>query len=556
MKIIVLLYSILTFINVKIVICHKCGANKLKIKLKHVNATSKINKNLIGKFNSNSYTPIKIGFDFTTLEKPTNMKTSTLSNVKSILKETREEFSKFLKINHHDIDLSKYKEDLKNACGLNLIGEDYSNFLIQNDLIIFPMFYDFGPEILAAASPCIIDTETRRPIVGIIYINNKLNFEITNSKIYMKKLLLHEITHILIFHPEIFKYLGMSKMVGNNSYIISPKVIEKAKQHFGCSKLTELALENDGGEGSIGGHWESRYMLGDYMISTDYPDTSISDITLALFEDSGLYKVNYYSGGLFKFGKNKGCDFFDKKCIEKEKAIFDEFCDVKDRPKCSSSRTIKSSCFLYDYDYELPKKYQYFSNSNKGGFIPANYCPVALELSNPNDYFPNHCQFGISLLAEEYGEKIGENSFCFISSLLPDNSKKDNSPVSICYEVECDTKNTNIIVKIGSKRVICPSNGGSQTLDGFKGSIECPKYNDICSFNDNIMCNEMFNCLKVLSKNDFDELSYYDYEGNAIYLDEYSYYFDDFDPFIPNESLSVSTNLALFFLVYLILFIN
>ena len=113
-----------------------------------------------------------------------------------------------------------------------------------------------------------------------------------------------------------------------------------------------------------------------------------------------------------------------------------------------------------------------------------------------------------------------------------------------------------IIVKIGSKRVICPSNGGSQTLNGFKGSIECPKYNDICSFNDNIMCNEMFNCLKVLSKNDFDELSYYDYEGNAIYLDEYSYYFDDFDPFIPNESLSVSTNLALFFLVYLILFIN
>ena len=76
-----------------------------------------------------------------------------------------------------------------------------------------------------------------------------------------------------------------------------------------------------------------------------------------------------------------------------------------------------------------------------------------------------------------------------------------------------EKKKIKIIVKIGSKRVICPSNGGSQTLNGFKGSIECPKYNDICSFNDNIMCNEMFNCLKVLSKNDFDELSYYDYEG-------------------------------------------
>ena len=54
-------------------------------------------------------------------------------------------------------------------------------------------------------------------------------------------------------------------------------------------------------------------MLSDYIIYTDYLDLVISDITLALFEDSGFYKVNYYSGGLFKFGKNKGCSFFHNK---------------------------------------------------------------------------------------------------------------------------------------------------------------------------------------------------------------------------------------------------
>ena len=103
----------------------------------------------------------------------------------------------------------------------------------------------------------------------------------------MKNLLLHEITHILAFHPFFFEHLGMSKVSGSMSYITSPKALEKAREHFGCDSLSEIPLENQGGIGTIGAHWESRYMLGDYMISTDYPDFAISDITLALFERGG-----------------------------------------------------------------------------------------------------------------------------------------------------------------------------------------------------------------------------------------------------------------------------
>lgn len=36
---------------------------------------------------------------------------------------------------------------------------------------------------------------------------------------------------------------------------------------------------------------------------------SISEMTLAKFEDSGWYKVNYEYADNFLFGKNKGCDF-------------------------------------------------------------------------------------------------------------------------------------------------------------------------------------------------------------------------------------------------------
>ena len=42
----------------------------------------------------------------------------------------------------------------------------------------------------------------------------------------------------------------------------------------------------------------------------------ISEFTLALLEDTGFYEVNYYTGGLMRFGKNAGCEFFTQDCNE------------------------------------------------------------------------------------------------------------------------------------------------------------------------------------------------------------------------------------------------
>ena len=35
-------------------------------------------------------------------------------------------------------------------------------------------------------------------------------------------------------------------------------------------------------------------------------EMAISEFTLSFLEDSGWYKANYYTGGLFRFGKNQG----------------------------------------------------------------------------------------------------------------------------------------------------------------------------------------------------------------------------------------------------------
>ena len=543
----------LILINIETILGGPCGADKLKISPKPLDL--KVNKAIpITKTTADGYTPIKIGYDFTTLQRPSSMTTSTYSLVKSLLQQTRVEFSKFVQVQHTNFDLSGSADDIKELCELDTIGAGYADFLVNNDVIIFPQFdSDLGSNVLAAAAPCIV-TNSNRPYGGVLYINTNLNFNKGNTNQYLKNILLHEITHILVFHPYFFTALKLNQTEGSNSYIISPKAVAKAREHFDCSSITRIPLENQGGTGSVGSHWESRYMLGDYMISTDYPDQAISDITLGLFEDSGFYKVNYYSGGLFKFGKGKGCGFMDvsKKCIENEKATFEEFCDTANAAMCSSSRTLKSSCYLTTYTSSIPTAYQYFSDPRKGGFPAADYCPVPYQAHSSSTYFSNHCQIGSSSLSSEYNEKIGFDSFCFMSSILPSSSTASTSQIPICYEVRCDADNNQFTVTIGSSEIACPTDGGTVSApSGFTGSIVCPKYSDIC-LSDGSVCNEMFSCFTNLATHDNYnyQVTYGDYEGEALEDD------DNISPVRTSFSYNIKDNFALFMAICLLIYLN
>ena len=541
----------LILINIETILGGPCGADKLKISPKPLDL--KVNKAIpITKTTADGYTPIKIGYDFTTLKRPSSMTTSTYSLVKSLLQQTRVEFSKFVQVQHTNFDLSGSADDIMELCELDTIGAGYADFLVNNDVIIFPQFDStLGSNVLAAAAPCIV-TNSNRPYGGVLYINTNLNFNKGNTNQYLKNILLHEITHILVFHPYFFTALKLNQTEGSNSYIISPKAVAKAREHFDCSSITRIPLENQGGTGSVGSHWESRYMLGDYMISTDYPDQAISDITLGLFEDSGFYKVNYYSGGLFKFGKGKGCEFFNKDCIENEKATFEEFCDTANAAMCSSSRTLKSSCYLTTYTSSIPTAYQYFSDPRKGGFPAADYCPVPYQAHSSSTYFSNHCSIGSSSLSSEYNEKIGFDSFCFMSSILPSSSTTSTSQIPICYEVRCDADNNQFTVTIGSSEIACPTDGGTVSApSGFTGSIVCPKYSDIC-LSDGSVCNEMFSCFTNLATHDNYnyQVTYGDYEGEALEDD------DNISPVRTSFSYNIKDNFALFMAICLLIYLN
>ena len=498
------LMEIIIFINYSPSYAFKCGTHLIKKKPFKI-GNDKVNNNK--RKLSNEFTPIQIKIDYTLLS--TQISSSNLNFYKEIFSDITNYFNSLLSVQHIDVDIDETM--INEYCDIDKIGNGVERWLYDNDLIIFPYIdYTYDEEVLAAASACLVLNDYK-PKGGIVGINNNFSNNKRDSKPFMEMLLMHELSHVLAFHPVFFDSLNLmitEEIDGNNyTFINSPKVIEKAKIHFNCSEIKGIQLEDQGGEGSVGAHWEARYMLGDYMISSDYTEIVISDITLALFEDTGFYKVNYYTGGLFRFGKNQGCSFLNEKCIKSEDnsvmtSFPNDFCIKSGKYFCGSSHISRGQCRMTQYGEDIEKKYQYFNNSRIGGlFISADYCPTSyLTLTNYifNDYYyPDHCSYGYPLYSSN-GEIIGRNSLCFESSLIPLNEAGSPNEKSICYEIECDKFKKNIIVTIGTLKVVCPRN--RETLsnpDGFKGEIVCPDYNLVCS--SEIPCNNMLDCIEKKS---------------------------------------------------------
>ena len=496
--------TLISFINSKLNIPNfQCGVNNIKIEQEQVDINKKNNHVNLLQFREESdrdipYTPIKIGFDFSSFKKPVNMTDDIYDKLKNFIIDTGKEYQKFLKVQHSDFDFAQIKNKVIERCSVPEIGDDYENYLYNYDIMIFPLFDNLAERIIAGGLSCLTLKKNDKPVIGTLYININLDLNMTNIDIFIKRFLMHELAHILGFDSSILERRGLLKQKNENEFVISsPKVLYEARKHFNCNSLEGVPFENQGGSGSAGTHWETRYMLGDYMVSTSYDEWLISNMTLALFEDLGFYKVDYnISGSLFKFGKNKGCDFFEKKCIENGKPTFDEYCS-EEIPRCTSSLTNKGVCGLHKYVDDIEEEYQYFDDPKYGGLFSANYCPVTETYNPKNNFLTQNCRHGDNFQSD-YGEIIGDHSFCFISSLLPISSLlSSREETAICYEVKCDKKLKQIIVNIGKQSINCPKEGGNITTTGFKGFLICPKYNDICSDDNEILCNDMFDCINA-----------------------------------------------------------
>ena len=409
------------------------------------------------------------------------------------------------------------------------------------DLAIFGRLDDLPSSTLATASANALQPSNGQPYIGTVKINKNIDLSKPNSQVYFETILVHEFTHILGFSINFFEKFYHNIVYDTDKYGIeriylnSPKLLSVAKKYFNCDSLTGVELENQGGEGTAGSHWEARILLGEYMNGYSYTEEQvISEFTLAVLEDSGYYKPNYYTGGLMRYGKNKGCDFLENKCVDATTHTIDEnfeneFFDTiigsnSIESSCSSGRQSRTYKALY-LSYTIPSEYQYFENKDITGFEPADYCPVFMKHQDEEDlsYYVGHCS---SIGGTGYGTKLSfggiykfsskdtirytsesftDHSFCYLSSLTKDEFTSKVVKAN-CYETFCSEK--SLTIKIFDDYIVCPRAGGKIKVEGYLGYLLCPDYNLICS--GTVICNNIFDC--VDKKSEIKEESYtYDY---------------------------------------------
>ena len=127
--------------------------------------------------------------------------------------------------------------------------------------------------------------------------------------------------------------------------------------------FTGLELEDGGGRGTAGSHWEKRLLMNEIMTGSVDTRSVVSAMTLALLEDSGWYKANYSMAEQLDWGRDQGVDFLLSKCDAWGGAYR---CNYTSPSGCTYNREAEGYCPIVKYNGDLPTWARYFPEANKG----------------------------------------------------------------------------------------------------------------------------------------------------------------------------------------------
>lgn len=228
--------------------------------------------------------------------------------------------------------------------------------------------------------------------------------------------------------------------------MILPELVKKAREFYGCETLPGVPLENDGGRGTAGAHWEKLYLPNEYMNPTVVPRAVFSPITAAFLNATGWYLVSPLAEENYFWGKGDGCSHF-LLCPKGSEYCKKEEIGVEG---CSPDFISKGSCVT-----------DFFMNQSQCGIFQAKGDGICTK--SPAD--------GTSISAPF--EIFGPGSRCF--SL---ENKIEKKRENACLIPEC-TPDRKLVVRTGYFSFICEKSGIEIHISE-KFKIICPDIKDFC----------------------------------------------------------------------------
>lgn len=317
---------------------------------------------------------------------------------------------------------------------------------------------------VAAALSCLFSPRDKRPITGAYILNfAKLDVKPVSAYIYFSTFA-HEFTHILGFSGSAFKYFTSIKdekvlssvmkegIIGGTStqkytFIVVPEVVNYARSYFNCPSLIGVPLENEGGAGTLGSHWEKTFLPHEYMNPTTANPGIISEFTFALLRGSGWYRTLKGGAQRFDWGKGTGCKYFNHcpplhqgTCEPSQVGFATCSADYDAKAICSKDTTYSSGC---------TRKSPQFQSC----FIDNKDKPL---LNN---------------------EQYGRFSRCFVWT--KNNVTPKDFPEPRCHLSFCDASNV-LNIRYGDKWIKCTKSGQIYSDLEKTHKLVCPNIHDFC----------------------------------------------------------------------------
>ncbi|XP_054798436.1 uncharacterized protein LOC129303266 [Prosopis cineraria] len=374
--------------------------------------------------------------------------------------------------------------------GVQLPREYVEEGVSDADLVLLVTTRPTTGNTLAWAVACERD-QWGRAIAG--HVNVAPRHLTAEAETLLSATLIHEVMHVLGFDPHAFSHFRderkkrrdqvteqvMDERLGRMvTRVVLPRVLMHSRHHYGAfsENFTGLELEDGGGRGTSGSHWEKRLLMNEIMTGSVDTRSVVSKMTLALLEDSGWYKANYSVADNLDWGRNQGTEFVTSPCNLWKGAYH---CNTTQLSGCTYNREAEGYCPIVTYSGELPQWAQYFPQANKGGQSSlADYCTYFVAYSDGS------CTDTSSARAPDrmLGEVRGVNSRCMASSLVRTGFVRGSmTQGNGCYQHRCT--NNSLEVAVDGIWKLCPQAGGPIQFPGFNGELICPAYHELCTTN-------------------------------------------------------------------------
>lgn len=352
------------------------------------------------------------------------------------------------------------------------IPRKYKMAATDADLLLFVAMQDMDEDLFAFATSCLLSDADYRPVVGLVVVNSAhLEFDPWNIEV-SKDTLLHEIMHVLAFDPQLFDLFPIGPQntyriekrrnnagVFNVTKIVLPTVVRYAKEFYDCPTATGVYLEDEGGEGSVGSHWEKYYLGNELMTAESTGSGVLSVFTLALLKDCGWYRVNMDMAQYLAFGRRGGCGYLGEGC----NPAYPEYCQKSNRLKCNRDRTTKTFCLVSQF---------------------TDRCPISLPIPELD------CTSKANFVGytEVIIDEPGPTSRCI------DARVQKVFEYSACFRVECGHGST-FSVFINGNKTLCSQKG--QIINAGFVEYVCPDRSEVCQTPHCAkMCNGNGKCLE------------------------------------------------------------